>query len=163
MAIFVTHTKMFLYASFSFSYWKYSCTTFWPSFLLFSPTRSVLLLATQKSREKFHNARSLQENNAHSAANQSGRTIVAIYNKLMYSQIDKLSDCLKHQDQLVNSYVLSLEIIIIDHFYKAMIIIEMFKSWWLPLTSKFPYLRVPGTDIKSFANLQQNLNINITC
>ena len=25
-----------------------------------------------------HNARSLQENNAHSAANQSGRTIVAI-------------------------------------------------------------------------------------
>ena len=88
----------------------------------------MLLLATQKSREKFHNARSLQENNAHSAANQSGRTIVAIYNKLMYSQIDKLSDCLKHQDQLVNSYVLSLEIIIIDHFYKAMIIIEMFKS-----------------------------------
>ena len=46
--------------------------------LLFSPTRSLLLLATQKSREKFHNARSLQENNAHSAANQSGRTTVAI-------------------------------------------------------------------------------------
>ena len=39
-------------------------------FLLFSPTRSLLLLATQKSREKFHNA--------HSAANQSGLTIVAI-------------------------------------------------------------------------------------
>ena len=33
-----------------------------PSFLLFSPT---------------HNARSLQENNARSAANQSTRTIVA--------------------------------------------------------------------------------------
>lgn len=32
-------------------------------------------------------------------------------------------------------------------------IIEVFKSWWLPLTSKFPYLGVPGTDIKSFANL----------
>jgi len=31
-----------------------------------------------KRAEKFHNARSLQENNAHSAANQSGRTIVAI-------------------------------------------------------------------------------------
>ena len=45
-----------------------------PSFLLFSPT-------TQKSRraeEKFHNVRSLQENNARSAANQSARTIVAI-------------------------------------------------------------------------------------
>ena len=78
MALFVAHTKMFLYASFSFSYWKYSCTTSWPSFLLFSPTRSLLLLATQKSREKFHNERSLQENNAHSTANQSGRTIVAI-------------------------------------------------------------------------------------
>ena len=76
--LFVAHTKMFLYASFSFSYWKYSCTTFWPSFLLFSPTHSLLLLATQKSREKFHDARSLQENNAHSAANQSGRTNVAI-------------------------------------------------------------------------------------
>ena len=49
-----------------------------PSFLLFSPTRSFLLLATQKSRKKFHNTRSLQENNVHSAANQSGCTIVAI-------------------------------------------------------------------------------------
>ena len=36
--------------------------------------RSLLLLATQKS----NNARSLQENKAYSAANQSGRTIVAI-------------------------------------------------------------------------------------
>ena len=33
-------------------------------FLLFSPTRSLLLLATQKSREKFHNVRSLQEKNS---------------------------------------------------------------------------------------------------
>ena len=41
----------------------------------------VLLLEPQKSRraeKKIHNARSLQENNAHSAANQSVRTIVAI-------------------------------------------------------------------------------------
>ena len=41
----------------------------------------VVLLTTQKSRraeKKFHNARSLQENNARSAANQSTRTIVAI-------------------------------------------------------------------------------------
>ena len=41
----------------------------------------VVLLTTQKSRraeKKFHNARSLQENNARSAANQSARTIVAI-------------------------------------------------------------------------------------
>ena len=50
----------------------------WPSFLLFSPMHSLLLLATQKSREKFLNAHSLQESNGHSAANQSGRTIVAI-------------------------------------------------------------------------------------
>ena len=50
-------------------------------FLLFSPTRSLLLLKTQKSRraeKDFHNARSLQENLALSAANQSARTIVAI-------------------------------------------------------------------------------------
>ena len=33
---------------------------------------------SQLKRAEFHNARSLQENNAHSAANQSGRTIVAI-------------------------------------------------------------------------------------
>ena len=41
----------------------------------------VVLLTTQKSRrveKKFHNARSLQENNARSAANQRARTIVAI-------------------------------------------------------------------------------------
>ena len=41
----------------------------------------VGFLTTQKSRraeKKFHNARSLQENNARSAANQSVRTIVAI-------------------------------------------------------------------------------------
>ena len=41
----------------------------------------VVLVTTQKGRraEKiFHNARSLQENNARSAANQSARTIVAI-------------------------------------------------------------------------------------
>ena len=42
----------------------------------------VVLLVTQKSRrakKKFHNARSLQENNARSAANHSARTIVTIY------------------------------------------------------------------------------------
>ena len=41
----------------------------------------IALLTTQKSRrakKKFHNVRSLQENNARSAANQSVRTIVAI-------------------------------------------------------------------------------------
>ena len=41
----------------------------------------VVLLTTQKSRrgeKKFHNARSLQENNAHSAANQNARTVVAL-------------------------------------------------------------------------------------
>ena len=52
--------KKYLYASFSFSYLKYSCTL--SSFLLFSPTRSQLLLTTQKSRgaeKKFDNAWSL--------------------------------------------------------------------------------------------------------
>ena len=41
----------------------------------------IALVTTQKSRrakKKFHNAWSLQENNARSAANQSVRTIVAI-------------------------------------------------------------------------------------
>ena len=51
------------------------------SFLVFFAHAHVVLLKTQKSRraeEKFHNARSLQENNARSAANQSARTIAAI-------------------------------------------------------------------------------------
>ena len=49
-------------------------------FLLFSPTtRSVTHNSKEpSSREKSHNARSLQENNARSAAYQSARTIVAI-------------------------------------------------------------------------------------
>ena len=41
----------------------------------------VVLLTTQKSRraeKKIHNTRSLQENNARSAANQSSHNIVAI-------------------------------------------------------------------------------------
>ena len=41
----------------------------------------VVLLTTEKNRQaekRFHNARSLQENNARSAANQNARTIVAI-------------------------------------------------------------------------------------
>ena len=51
-----------------------------PSFVVFAHVH-VVLLTTQKSRraeEKIHNARSLQENNARSAANQSACTIVAI-------------------------------------------------------------------------------------
>ena len=53
-----------------------------PSFLLFLPHAHIVLLKPQKSRraeKKIHNARSLQENNAGSAANQSSRTIVATY------------------------------------------------------------------------------------
>ena len=52
-----------------------------PSFLLYSPKRPYLLLTTQKNRraeKNFHNARSLQENNARLAANKSARTIVAM-------------------------------------------------------------------------------------
>ena len=48
--------------------------------IVFAHTHLVLLTA-QKSRraeKKFHNARSLQESNARSAANQSACTIVAI-------------------------------------------------------------------------------------
>ena len=54
---------------------------FCPSFYVVFAQAHVVLLTTQKSRRaeiKFHNARSLQENNARSAANQSARTIVAI-------------------------------------------------------------------------------------
>ena len=71
--------QKYLYASFSFSYWKYSCILSIFS-VVFAHTR-IVLLTTQKSRraeKKFHNARSLQENNARSAANQSMRTNVAI-------------------------------------------------------------------------------------
>ena len=52
-----------------------------PYLLWFSPTRPSLLLITHKSsraEKNFHNAWSLQENLAHSAGNQSARTIVAI-------------------------------------------------------------------------------------
>ena len=62
--------KKYLYASFSFSYWKFSWTL-----------SSCFLVFCQKSHQaekNFHNARSLQENNARLAANQSMRTIVAI-------------------------------------------------------------------------------------
>ena len=71
--------KKYLYPSFSFSYWKYSCTL--SIFSVVFAHAPVVLLTTQKSRgaeKKFHDARSLQENNSHSAANQSARTIVAI-------------------------------------------------------------------------------------
>ena len=71
--------KKYLYASFSFSYWKYSCTL--SIFSVSFAHAHIVLLTTQKSRraeKKFHNARSLQENNARSAANQSAGTIVAI-------------------------------------------------------------------------------------
>ena len=71
--------KNYLYASFSFSCWKYNCTLSTFS-VVFAHVR-IVLLTTQKSRraeKTFHNARSLQENNARSAANQSARTIVAI-------------------------------------------------------------------------------------
>ena len=71
--------KKYLYASISFSYWKYSCTLYIFS-VVFSHAH-VVLLTTQKSRQaekKNLNAPSLQENNARSAANQRARTIVAI-------------------------------------------------------------------------------------
>ena len=69
--------KEYLYASFSFSYSKYSLFIF---SVVFAQVL-VVLLTPQKScraEKKFHNARSLQENNARSAANQSARAIVAI-------------------------------------------------------------------------------------
>ena len=71
--------KKYLYARFSFSYWKYSSTL--SIFSVVFAHAHVVLLTTQKSRwteKKFHNARSLQENNARLAANQRARTIVAI-------------------------------------------------------------------------------------
>ena len=71
--------KKSLYATFSFSDSKYICTL--SIFSVVFAHAHVVLLTTQKSRraeKKFHNARSLQENNARSAANQSARTIVAI-------------------------------------------------------------------------------------
>ena len=50
-------------------------------FFVVSVHAQVVLLTTQKNRraeKKFHNARSLQENNARSAANQSALTVAAI-------------------------------------------------------------------------------------
>ena len=49
-------------------------------FVVFAQTHVVLLTAQKRRRadKKFYNARSLQENNARSAANPSARTIVAI-------------------------------------------------------------------------------------
>ena len=71
--------KKYLYANFSFSYWKYSYTL--SIFFVVFVHAHVVLLTTQKSRraeKKIHKALSLQENNARSAANQSARTIVVI-------------------------------------------------------------------------------------
>ena len=71
--------KKCLCASFSFSYWKYSCTL--SIFSVVFAHAHVVLLTTQESRraeKKFYNAQSLQENNGRSAANQSA------YNKLIY-------------------------------------------------------------------------------
>ena len=48
MALFVAHTKKYLYASFSFSYWKYSCTL--SIFSVVFTHEYVVLLTTQKSR-----------------------------------------------------------------------------------------------------------------
>ena len=72
--------KKYLYVCFSFSYWKYSCTLS----IFFVVFAHVVVAFTHNSnepssREKFHNSRSLQENNARSAANQRARTIVAIW------------------------------------------------------------------------------------
>ena len=71
--------KKYLYATFSFSYWKYGCIL--SIFSVVFAHAHIVLLATQKNcraEEKCHNPRSLQENNARSAANQSAHTIVAI-------------------------------------------------------------------------------------
>ena len=47
--------------------------------VVFAHARLVLLTTqSRRAEKKFHNARSLQENYARSAANQSARTIVAI-------------------------------------------------------------------------------------
>ena len=69
--------KKYLYASFSFSYWKHTLSIFFVIFAL----ALIALLATQKSHcaeTNFRNVHSLQENNARSAANQSMHTIVGI-------------------------------------------------------------------------------------
>ena len=71
--------KKYLFASFFFQLFE-NIVVLCPSFVVFAHVH-VVLLTTQKSRraeEKIHNARSLQENNARSAANQSACTIVAI-------------------------------------------------------------------------------------
>ena len=71
--------QKYQHASFSFSYLKYSCSL--SIFSVVFAHAHVVLLEIQKSRradKKFHNARSLQENNARSTANQSAGTIVAI-------------------------------------------------------------------------------------
>ena len=90
MAFFVTHTKevsMLVFLSVI-----ENIVVLCPSFLLFSLTRMQFLLTTQKScraEKNFHNAQSLQENNARSAANQSTLTIVAIqYNKQLLDEVE---------------------------------------------------------------------------
>ena len=57
----------------------------------------VVLLTTQKSHraeKKIHNARSLQENNARSAANQSARTTEPYNNVLSLTHFPSLSPAL---------------------------------------------------------------------
>ena len=80
MALFFAHTKeVNLYASFSSSYWKFSCYL-----SVFVVSIHELIASTHNLKDwhwaekNFHNARSLQENNARPAASKSVHTIVAI-------------------------------------------------------------------------------------
>ena len=63
--------KKHLYASFSFSYWKYSCTL--SSFFVVFAHALVAFTHSHRAEKNFHNARSLQENLARSAATESER------------------------------------------------------------------------------------------
>ena len=100
--------KKYLYASFSFSYWKYSCIL-----SIFSVVFAhVVLLTTQNSHraeKKFHNARSLQENKC-PLSSQSERAyycshiIKSLVNRWMYIVMGFLSvRCAYGICQILNS------------------------------------------------------------
>ena len=82
-AFFVAHTKEVSVCKFFFQLLKIKLYFVCTSFLLSSPTARSFTHNSKEpsSRKKSHNARSLQENNACSAANQRARTIVPYYMK----------------------------------------------------------------------------------
>ena len=117
MALFVFILKRYLYASFSFSHWKYSCTLS----TIFVVSAHALVVFTHNSKEpwsweNFDNARSLQENLAHSAVNQSVHCSHIIKGCNFFSS--------KHACHLRRSWLSWMHVVWLRQFGSALLVIQ---------------------------------------